>query len=145
MTRAITALFDTLAVAERAAQDLSINVGDVRRDVYDAKRSGVLPRLSIPGEGMATFNEGIRRGGAVLHAQVPEHRFDEAAYVLERDGAVDIDEREAGGPGKVGRAAPRRAAPRGSLGQSPPDRISAPPGRCKRAAARSVSPWSRSG
>lgn len=95
MTRTITAFFDTLAEAERAAQDLSINVGGVRGEVYDAKRSGELPGLSIPGEDRATFDEGIRRGGAILHAQVPDHRFDAAADVLERDGAVDIDEREA--------------------------------------------------
>ena len=35
------------------------------------------------------------RGGAVLHAQVPDHQFDATADVLERDGAVDIGEREA--------------------------------------------------
>ena len=95
MTRTITALFDTAAEAERAAQDLSINVGGVRGEVYDTTRSGELSRLSIPGEDMATFNEGIRRGGAVLHAQVPDHQFEAAVDVLERGGAVDIDEREA--------------------------------------------------
>ena len=95
MTKTITAFFDTLAQAEQAAQDLSVNVGGVRGEVYDTERSGELSRLPIPGEDMATFNEGIRRGGAVLHAQVPEDRFDAAADVLERDGAVDIDEREA--------------------------------------------------
>ena len=95
MTRTITAFFDTTAEAERVAQDLSINVGGVRGEVYDATRSGELSRLSIPGEDMATFDEGIRRGGAVLHAQVPDHQFDAAADVLERGGAVDIDEREA--------------------------------------------------
>ncbi len=94
MTRTITALFDTAAEAERAAQDLSINIGGVRGEVYDAKRSGELARLAIPGEDMATFHEGIRRGGAVLHAKVPDHQFD-AANVLERDGAVEIGEREA--------------------------------------------------
>jgi uncharacterized protein (TIGR02271 family) len=95
MTRTITAFFDTLAEAERAAQDLSINVGGLRGEVYDAKRSGELSRLSIPAEDMAAFDEGIRRGGAILHAEVPDHRFDAVADVLERDGAVDIDEREA--------------------------------------------------
>jgi uncharacterized protein (TIGR02271 family) len=95
MTRTITAFFDTPAQAEQAAQDLSVNVGGVRGEVYDAKRSGELSRLSIPAEDRATFDEGIRRGGAVLHAQVPDHQFDAAADVLERDGAVDIDEREA--------------------------------------------------
>jgi uncharacterized protein (TIGR02271 family) len=95
MTRTITAFFDTPAQAEQAAQDLSVNVSGVRGEAYDAKRSGELSRLSIPAEDRATFDEGIRRGGAVLHAQVPDHQFDAAADVLERDGAVDIDEREA--------------------------------------------------
>jgi uncharacterized protein (TIGR02271 family) len=95
MTKTITAFFDNAAQAEQAAQDLSVNVGGVRGEVYDTRRSGELSRLSIPGEDMATFNEGIRRGGAVLHAQVPDHQFDAAADVLERGGAVDIDEREA--------------------------------------------------
>ena len=95
MTKTIIAFFDTLAEAERAARDLSVNVGGVRGEVYDTKRSSELSRLSIPGEDMATYNEGIRRGGAVLHARVPDHQSDAVADVLERDGAVDIDEREA--------------------------------------------------
>ena len=95
MTKTITAFFDTLAEAERAARDLATKVGGVRGEVYDAKRSGDLSRLSIPGEDVAAYDEGIRRGGAILHAQVPDHRFDAAADVLEADGAVDIDEREA--------------------------------------------------
>ena len=95
MTKTITAFFDNAAQAEQAAQDLSVNVGGARGEVYDTRRSGELSRLPVPGEDMATFNEGIRRGGAVLHAQVPDHQFDAAADVLERGGAVDIDEREA--------------------------------------------------
>jgi uncharacterized protein (TIGR02271 family) len=95
MTKTITAFFDNAAQAEQAAQDLSVNVGGVRGEVYDTQRSGELSRLSIPGEDMAAYNEGIRRGGAIFHAQVPDHRFDAAADVLEADGAVDIDEREA--------------------------------------------------
>jgi uncharacterized protein (TIGR02271 family) len=95
MTKTITAFFDNPAQAEQAAQDLSVNVGGVRGEVYDTRRSGELSRLSIPGVDRATFDEGIRRGGAVLHAQVPDHQFDAAADVLERGGAVDIDEREA--------------------------------------------------
>ena len=70
MTRTITAFFDTLAEAERAAQDLSINVGGVRGEVYDTKRSGELSRLPIPGEDVATFDEGIRRGGATGAARL---------------------------------------------------------------------------
>ena len=95
MTKAITAFFDTLAEAERAAHDLATRVGGVRGEVYDARRSGELSRLSIAGEDMATYHEGVRRGGAVFHAQVPDHLFEEAADVLENHGAVDIGEREA--------------------------------------------------
>jgi len=95
MTKTITAFFDDPAQAQQAAQDLSVNVGGVRGEVYDTKRSGELSRLPIPGEDVAAFDEGIRRGGAILHAQVPDHQFDAAADVLERGGAVDIDEREA--------------------------------------------------
>ena len=40
MTKTITAFFDTAAEAERAAQDLSINVGGVRGEVFDATRAG---------------------------------------------------------------------------------------------------------
>ncbi len=95
MTKTITAFFDNAAQAEQAAQDLSVNVGGVRGEVYDTERSGELSRLPIPGEDVAAYHEGIRRGGAILHAEVPDHQFDAAADVLERGGAVDIDEREA--------------------------------------------------
>ncbi len=95
MTKTITAFFDDPAAAERAAHDLSAKVGGVRGEVYDTRRSGELSRLALIGEDLATFNEGIRRGGAVLHAQVPDDRFDAAADALEAAGAADIDEREA--------------------------------------------------
>jgi uncharacterized protein (TIGR02271 family) len=120
MTRTITALFDTPAEAERAAQDLATNIGGVRGEVYDTKRSGELSRLSIPGEDRATFDEGIRRGGAILHAQVPDHQFEAAADVLERDGAVDIDEREAAWrkEGWTGGVASQPTATTGSTGSA---------------------------
>ena len=120
MTRTITALFDTPAEAERAAQDLATNIGGVRGEVYDTKRSGELSRLPIPGEDMATFDEGIRRGGAILHAQVPDHQFEAAADVLERDGAVGIDEREAAWrkEGWTGGVASQPTATTGSAGSA---------------------------
>src|SRR5215218_6366088 len=111
MTKAITAFFDTLAQAEQAAQDLATEVGGVRGEVYDTKRSGELSRLSIPGEDAATYNEGIRRGGAVLHAQVPDHRFDAAADAPEAAGPLTSTSGQPRGGRKAGRvAAPRRAA-----------------------------------
>ena len=95
MTKTITAFFDTPAEAERAAHGLATGVGGVRGAVYDARRSGDFSRLSIPGEDRALYGEGVRRGGAVLHAQVPDHRFEAAADALEAAGAVDIDQRAA--------------------------------------------------
>ena len=95
MTKTITAYFDNPAMAERAAHDLSIKVGGVRGEVYDTRRSGEMSALSLPEADRTVFQEGIRRGGAILHAQVPDHQFDAAADVLQADGAADIDEREA--------------------------------------------------
>ena len=95
MTKTITAYFDNPAMAERAAHELSVKVGGVRGEVYDTRRSGEMSALSLPEADRTVFQEGIRRGGAILHAQVPDHQFDAAADVLEADGAADIDEREA--------------------------------------------------
>ena len=95
MTKTITAYFDNPVMTERAAHDLSVKVGGVWGEVYDARRSGGMSALSLPEADRTVFQEGIRRGGAILHAQVPDHQFDAAADVLERGGAVDIDEREA--------------------------------------------------
>jgi uncharacterized protein (TIGR02271 family) len=95
MTKTITAYFDNPAMAERAAHDLSVKVGGVRGEVYDTRRSGEMSALSLPEADRTVFQEGIRRGGAILHAQVPDHQFDAAADALEADGAADIDEREA--------------------------------------------------
>ncbi len=95
MTKTITAYFDNPAMAERAAHALSIKVGGVRGEVYDTRRSGEMSALSLPEADRTVFQEGIRRGGAILHAQVPDHQFEAAADILEADGAADIDEREA--------------------------------------------------
>jgi uncharacterized protein (TIGR02271 family) len=95
MTRTIVALFDTAAEAEQASQRLAIDVGGVRGEVYGSGRANELSSLSIPGDDTAAFSEGIRRGGAVLYAEVPDGRFEAVAAILETDGAVDIDEREA--------------------------------------------------
>src|SRR5215213_7085459 len=95
MTRTITALFDTVEAAEKAARDLAERVGGVRGTIYDSRTSSELDSLAIPGEDRATLQENIRRGGAVLHAQIPDERFEAVSSVLEEDGALDFDEREA--------------------------------------------------
>ena len=110
MTQTVVAVFDTVAEAQQAAQHLAMDVAGVRGEVYDARRSGELSALSLPGEDAAAVDEAIRRGGAVVHATVPEGRYDAVVRILEADGAVDLDEREAawrseGWTGRSGAAA----------------------------------------
>jgi len=95
MTRTITALFDTHDAADRAARDLATRVGGVRGRIHDTTTAGELSSLGIPGEDLEVLREKVRRGGAVLHAEVPDDRFAAAAEVMEHAGAVDFDEQEA--------------------------------------------------
>jgi len=93
--RTITAYFDSVQAAEQAAFDLAKGVPGVRGQVFDTRDAASLDNLSLP-EGDATLvREGFRRGGGVVHAEVPDGRFDEVANVLEASGAVDLDALEA--------------------------------------------------
>jgi hypothetical protein len=97
MTRTIVVLFDTVAEAEQAAQHLALDVGGVRGEVYGPSREGelhLLPLLPVPADD-AALQEHMRRGGAVLHAEVPDDRFGVVADALKAAGAADFDEREA--------------------------------------------------
>jgi uncharacterized protein (TIGR02271 family) len=93
MTRTIIGFFDSAREAEQAAHHLGMDVGGVRGEVYDARRTGELPALRMPGEDAAIVAEAIRRGGAILHATVPDDRYAQVVSVMERDGAYDVDER----------------------------------------------------
>jgi uncharacterized protein (TIGR02271 family) len=95
MARTIAALFDDAEAAERAAYALATRVGGVRGEVYGADRTGELAALLIPRDDAAALHEHVRRGGVVLHAEVPDDRFEAAADALEAAGAADIDQREA--------------------------------------------------
>ncbi len=88
-------MFDSTEVAERAAYDLATQMGGVRGEVYGSGREGKLNLLSVPTEDAASLYEHIRRGGAVLHAEVPDEKFRAVVDALEADGAVDFEEREA--------------------------------------------------
>jgi stress response protein YsnF len=94
--RTITAYFDSVQAAEQAAFDLATRVGGVRAKVYDARNTDSLGDLSLPEGDATTLREGFRRGGGVVHAEVPDGRFEEVADALEASGAVDLDAREAG-------------------------------------------------
>jgi len=95
MTRTITALFDNVEAANRAARTLAERVGGVRGTIYDSDITDSGSTLAIPAEDRRTLDEQIRRGGAVFYAQVPDDRFDTVSAVLEEAGAADFDEREA--------------------------------------------------
>jgi uncharacterized protein (TIGR02271 family) len=95
MTRTITALFDSIEAAEKTAYDLATRVGGVRGEVYGSTRTSELSSLDMPSDDAAVVEENIRRGGAVLHAEVPDGKFEAVADAVEAAGAVDIDEREA--------------------------------------------------
>ncbi len=107
--RTITAMFDSRAEAERATEDLVREIKLARTAVrLDAgtgtgtatpqEQKGFLASLRdlfVPDEDRQTYAEGLRRGGAMVSAQVEETQIDRAMDVLERSGAVDLDEREA--------------------------------------------------
>jgi stress response protein YsnF len=94
MTQMITALFDSADAANRAAHDIATRIGGVRGRVYTQADANEIAALRIPGEDQAALGENLRRGGAVLHADVPEDRFDAVCDALEAAGARDFDEAE---------------------------------------------------
>jgi uncharacterized protein (TIGR02271 family) len=89
--RTITAYFDSVQTAEQAAFDLAKEVPGVRGQVFDTRNVDRLDDLYLPQGDAALVREGFRRGGGVVHADVPEERFEEVANVLESSGAVDLD------------------------------------------------------
>ena len=109
----ITAVFDTRAHAEGAAQalrQLGIPTADVTISSETAsdelgagytttepKKTGFMASLeNLFGgyEDQATYAEGVRRGGTLLTAHVDDAHVDRAVSVLEQHGAVDLEERE---------------------------------------------------
>ena len=103
-TRTVTAMFNSRAEADRAAQALSSRVGvergavDIGSGSQPKEQEGFLSSLKslfVPEEDTHAYAEGMRRGGAVVTAKVEESRLEAAMDVLEQHGAVDLGEREA--------------------------------------------------
>src|SRR4051794_24025714 len=107
--RTLTAMYDDRGAAE-AARDrlvaLGVPSGDVTiRGTGAGTTTGAasadedkgfwasLADLFAPEEDRHTYAEGLRRGGHLLSARVPDGMEARASDVLERSGAVDIDER----------------------------------------------------
>ena len=108
--RTLTAMYDTRSAAE-AARDRLVALGvpsagitirgtDAGTTATASPTAGEdkgflasLADLFAPEEDRHTYAEGLRRGGHLLSARVPDGMEDRASDVLERSGAVDVDER----------------------------------------------------
>ncbi|RAK53008.1 YsnF/AvaK domain-containing protein [Phenylobacterium deserti] len=110
MTRTITAFFDDRSDAQAAVERLQaagLGADDVRihdksspgyRD--DSYSSGSQPGIwasiknaFLPDDDRHAYEEGVRRGGYLVTADVDEARADAAVRVLEEANTIDIDER----------------------------------------------------
>ena len=91
MTTTITAAFDDQAMATRAQESLAEH-GISRDKVTLLHGAGA----SLPGTDAesATYNEALRRGGALVLARVDELQLATAVESLEANGAVDLEKRE---------------------------------------------------
>ena len=109
--RTITALYDTKGAAESARDDLAalgVPSADVTIRGTEDGGSGAtstssatedkgfwsgLAELFAPDEDRSAYAEGVRRGGYLLTARVPEGIEDQAVDALERHDPVDLDQR----------------------------------------------------
>ncbi len=110
MTRTITALFDKRADAEAAENRLKAsNVDAGHISIHDKTSPGFhatggsttqepgmwasIKNAFLPDEDRHTYEEGVRRGGFLLTADVGEEHVDQAVRVLEEADSVNIDDR----------------------------------------------------
>lgn len=110
MSSTITAMFDTRADAEAAKERLKqSNVDADHIHIHDKSSAGYseqsysthqdhgfwasVKNAFLPDEDRHTYEEGVRRGGAVLTADVDEDDVARAVQVLEEAGSVDVDDR----------------------------------------------------
>lgn len=113
--RIITGLFDSRAESERLVEALVQEYG-IDRDCVQVHAAGTgnvsagtmeqrseehhgflasLRDLFLPDLDRATYAEGIRRGGIMVVAQAPDEKMDQVMDAFERNGAIDLDAREA--------------------------------------------------
>ena len=110
MSSTITALFDTRVDADAAKERLEKARVDVDHiHIHDKTSPGYsdagysthqnrgmwdsIKHAFLPDEDRHTYEEGVRRGGVLLTADVDDDRADEAVKVLEDAKTVDIDDR----------------------------------------------------
>jgi hypothetical protein len=106
-TRTITAMFDSAEAANRARQrllDLGLASADVQvigQGASDDERAtdhkgmweSIKDFFTGEGDGGATYQEGMRRGGQLLTARVQDENADGVLAVLDDSDAVDLDQR----------------------------------------------------
>ncbi len=110
-TRLVSAMFDSRDHAEKARQDLiaagiagdAIVIAGAGTDGRPGNAGGAEPRegfwetlkeLFMPDEDRYSFAEGMRRGGVTISVKTDTATHDRVIDILDRDGAVDLDERE---------------------------------------------------
>ncbi len=106
--RSVTAFFDTQEAADAARRDLiaqGVPSGDVRMAGGEAMAAEpahphgfweALKEFFVPDEDRHLYAEGLRRGGFALSVQTDSAAYDHVLEILDRDGAVDLEERAAG-------------------------------------------------
>ena len=111
-SRTLTAFFDARDAAKKATDDL-VSAGIPREHVKltegadtgsavsatatrDAKGFWEeLKDIFVPDEDRYTYAEGLRRGGYLLSVRSDEANYNRVMDILDQDGAIDMDEREA--------------------------------------------------
>lgn len=111
-SRTLTAFFDTRGAAQKATDDL-VAAGIPREHVKITEGAGTtevtgtstatqdksfwdeLKDMFLPEEDRHGYAEGLRRGGFLLSVKVEEAYYTRAMDILDTDGSVDMDEREA--------------------------------------------------
>ena len=98
MSRIVTALYDTRAEAEMAQQRLRSAVGVDQLTIVDQGSSGRgLSGYHLSDDDRHVYGEALRRGGALLCAEVDEGEDPETIVrALEETSSVDIEERQRG-------------------------------------------------
>jgi uncharacterized protein (TIGR02271 family) len=121
-SRNVTAYFETRAAADAAVNDL-VAAGVPREQISTAGTGSAdtsapqersfweeLKDLFLPAEDRYAYAEGLRRGGVVVSVRSEEAIYPRVLEILDRDGAVDLEKREAawreegwtGYPGPIG-------------------------------------------
>ena len=108
-SRTFTAFFDTRSAADQAVSDLEA-AGIPRQQIrrVDGSSSAItaetgsdtgfwasLKDMFMPDEDRYGYAEGLRRGGYIVAVTADEANYTRVLDIIDRDGSVDMDEREA--------------------------------------------------